>query len=211
MTAAAAIAPRSAARGRRRVPPGCIAGAVVGLVVLVRTIAAEPFSVPTESMAPTLLAGDHVLVDKLAYRFSAPRRDDLVVFHSPSDGEILLKRVVALGGDRVGIEDGVLVVNGRARREPYVDLERFDTAYFGPVRVPAGSVFLLGDRRHDSVDSRRFGAVARDHLVGRVLARIWPPERIGTRRTLNLTASQRAVSVVDQTIESGFVRVWQHS
>jgi len=147
VTAAAAIAPRSPARGRRRVPPVCIAGAVVGLVVLVRAIAAEPFSVPTESMAPTLLAGDHVLVDKLAYRFSAPRRDDLVVFHSPSDGEILLKRVVALGGDRVGIEDGVLLVNGRARREPYVDLERFDTAYFGPVRVPAGSVFLLGDRR----------------------------------------------------------------
>jgi signal peptidase I len=152
----------------------------VALVVLLLVFVAEPFGVPTGSMVPTLRPGDHVLVDKLAYRLGDPRRGDLVVFRRPVSGELLLKRVVALGGDSVGIEDGVLHVNGVAVREPFVDHRLVDSVYFGPVRVPSGAVFVMGDHRSDSLDSRTFGAVARRRIVGRVDARLWPPRGAAT-------------------------------
>ena len=97
----------------------------------------------------------------------------VVVFRR--DGGLLLKRAVALGADEVSIEDGVLLVNGVPVDEPYVDLSRVDGNYFGPRVVPAGSVFVLGDNRADSVDSRDFGPVPLTALVGRVRLRLWPP------------------------------------
>ena len=147
--------------------------------MLLRAFVAEPLAVPTGSMAPTLRPGDHVLANKLAYRLGEPRRGDLVVFHPPVPGGLMLKRIVALGGDRVGIEDGVLHVNGRAVREPFVDHRLVDSVYFGPVRVAAGAVFVMGDRRSESLDSRDFGSVARRRIVGRVDLRIWPPRAAG--------------------------------
>jgi len=153
----------------------------VALVVLVaaRLVVAEPFGIPSDSMAPTLQRGDHVLVDKLAYRGGAPARGDLAVFEAPRTGEIMLKRVVAVGGQTVGIEDGRLVVDGRRPREPYADPDAIDSVYFGPVRVPRGTVFVLGDNRGDSTDSRTIGPVPVDDVIGRARARIWPPERMG--------------------------------
>ena len=151
---------------------GLIALAAVGLRVLV----AEPFRIPSESMRPTLRAGDSVLVEKLAH---SVHRGDLVVFRRPGDGEILLKRAVAVAGDTVAIEDGALYVDGRRRHEPYADPRAIDSVYFGPVRVPAGTLFALGDNRADSLDSRQFGAVPVRRVIGRVVARIWPPERWG--------------------------------
>lgn len=151
----------------------------VAIVLLLGTFVAEPFAVPSASMTPTLRPGDHVVVNKLAYRLGDPRRGDLVVFHQPHDGGLLLKRVVAIGGQLVGIEDGVLHVDGRAIREPFVNRRLVDSVYFGPVRVPRDAVFVMGDRREDSVDSRSFGTVQRSLLVGRVDLRIWPPGRVG--------------------------------
>ena len=155
-----------------------LALAVVILVGL-RLFVLEPFRIPSDSMAPTLLPGDRVLVDKRAYRDGVARRGDLAVFRAPRTGEILLKRIVAVAGDTVGIEDGVLVVDGRRPREPYADPESIDSVYFGPVRVPAGTVFVLGDNRANSQDSREFGAVPTGRLIGRVQARTWPPGRWG--------------------------------
>jgi signal peptidase I len=150
----------------------------VAVLLLARAFVAEPFAIPSTSMAPTLEPGEHVLADKLAYRLHAPRRGDLVVFRHPQTGEVLLKRVVALGGQQVGIEDGALVVDGRRPAEPFVrDKRLLDSQYFGPVTVPRGSVFVLGDRRSDSIDSRRFGPVPVGDVIGRVDARIWPPSR----------------------------------
>jgi len=94
------------------------------------------------------------------------------------DGELLAKRIVAVGGQRVEIRDGVLFVDRIPRREPYVDHSRVDGFFFGPARVPAGSVFVLGDNRGDSEDSRDFGAVPREHLIGRVVLRIPSPRRL---------------------------------
>ena len=153
--------------------------AAVVVLIGLRAYVAEPVGVPSASMAPTLRPGDHVLVDKLPYRFGEPRRRDVVVLRRPGSDELLVKRVVAVGGDRVGIEDGVLYVNGRAIREPFVDRRMVDSVYFGPVRVRAGTVFVLGDRRWDSVDSRTFGAVPIRRVLGRVDVRIWPPAQAG--------------------------------
>jgi signal peptidase I len=151
----------------------------VVLLVLARAFLAEPFRIDSASMLPTLRAGDRVLVDKRAYRDALPRRGDLVVFHAPRTGDVTLKRAVGLPGDTVAIEDGVLVVNGRRRAEPYADADAIDSVYFGPARVPAGAVFVLGDNRADSIDSRAFGAVSRSRLMGRVQVRLWPPARWG--------------------------------
>jgi signal peptidase I len=170
---------RRARKGARPMTLALLVALVVLAVTAARLLVAEPFGIPTSSMAPTLTPGDHVLVDKLAYRGSTPRPGDLAVFRAPDTGEITLKRVVARGGDTVAIEDGVLHVNGRARVEPYADPDAIDSVYFGPVRVPAGTVFVLGDNRGDSYDSRRFGAVPTDRLIGRARARLWPPQHLG--------------------------------
>ncbi|MEA2270850.1 MAG: signal peptidase [Solirubrobacteraceae bacterium] len=166
----------------RRLPLGVVLVALA-LIVLGKTFVAEPMSIPSDSMAPTLRPGDQVLVDKVAYRGAAmPHRGDLAVFHDPRTDEILLKRVVAVGGDTVGLEDGRLVVNGRRPVEPYADQKAIDSVYFGPVTVRQGSFFVLGDNRANSQDSRSFGAVPTSTLIGRARARVWPPSRWATTR-----------------------------
>ena len=146
---------------------------MAGVAVLTGTGLAAPVRISSGSMAPTLLEGDRVLVT----RAGTPGRGALVTFSSPADGVLTLKRVVAIAGDRVAIEDAALVVNGRRVAEPYVDAARIDGLYFGPVTVPAGTVFVLGDRRAGSIDSRAYGAIPAARVEGRVLVRLWPPLR----------------------------------
>lgn len=125
--------------------------------------------VESDSMSPTLSGGDRIVLDH------APgdlRRGDLVVLTAPAG--MVLKRVAALGGDRVAIDDGVLVVNGTAVVEPYFDQTRVDGEYLGPATVPPGTVWVLGDNRGESIDSRAFGAVPVESVVGRVVLRFWP-------------------------------------
>lgn len=154
--------------------------AVVVLLLAVRAWVAEPFRIPSGSMEPTLRPGDQVLVDKLAYRGDLPSRGDLAAFQRPGSGDVFLKRVVGLPGDTVEMRDGYLYVDHKRLREPFVDHSRVDSVFFGPVHVPRGRVFLMGDNRGDSIDSRDFGAIPRDDLIGRVALLFWPPGRIGT-------------------------------
>ncbi|MEA2155385.1 MAG: signal peptidase [Solirubrobacteraceae bacterium] len=147
------------------------------VLVIARVFFFEPFRTNGVSMVPTLRSGDQVLVDKRAYRHALPHRGDLVVFHAPRTGDVTLKRAMGLPGDTVGIEDGVLVVDGRHLKEPYADPDAIDSVYFGPVRVPPGHVFFIGDNRLDSRDSRDFGAVDRRQIIGRVRGVLWPPAR----------------------------------
>jgi signal peptidase I len=156
---------------RRIVLPVALVALVAGVLFTF-----QPIRVHADSMQPTLRSGDELIIDRLSLVFRAPHRGELVVANSPTGG-LVVKRVAAVGGDTVGIEDGVLVVNGRQRREAYVDQASIDGVYFGPVDVPRGDVFLLGDNRGNSEDSRDFGAVREDEVVGRVLIRIWPLKR----------------------------------
>jgi signal peptidase I len=167
-----------APRRRRRPSLLTVGLALVVLIVVVKIFVAEPFRIPSQSMEPTLRPGDQTLVWKLGAK--APDRGDLVAFHAPRTGEILLKRVVAVGGDTVGLEDGVLVVDGRKVREPYADPKAIDSVYFGPVKVRPGTIFVMGDNRANSEDSRDFGAVPTGRIIGRAVARVWPPARWGT-------------------------------
>jgi signal peptidase I len=161
---------------RRRVRLALAAAVVAGAAALAGSGLAAPVRISSGSMAPTLLEGDRVLVT----RAGVPGRGELVTFRSPADGTLTLKRVVAVAGDRVAIEDAALVVNGRLVTEPYVDASRVDGLYFGPVTVPAGTVFVLGDQRAGSIDSRVFGAVPVASVGGRVLVRLWHPLRLSS-------------------------------
>jgi signal peptidase I len=141
-------------------------------VVTARFTVCDPLRVSSGSMAPTVCTGDVVVVDHLR-----PDRglavDDIVTFASPVDGSEQIKRVVALGGQRVAIADAVLLVDGQPVDEPYVDHASIDGVYFGPVVVPAGSVFLLGDAREVSIDSRAFGPLPTDVVDGRLAGTLW--------------------------------------
>jgi signal peptidase I len=130
----------------------------------------EPFRVSSGSMSPSYRTGDEVLVAKWS---RDPERTDVVVLRQPDTDQLAIKRVAATGGEMVGIRDGRLFVNGTLVPEPYLDHARVDGTYFGPVRVPDHSVFVLGDDRSDSLDSRSYGPVPTAALVGRVVLRLW--------------------------------------
>lgn len=145
---------------------------------VVRPFVVEAFFIPSESMAPTLQEGDRVLAAKFAYRFADPERGELVAFKDPENGDqVDIKRVVGLPKDTVAIRDGVLFVNGEPRREPYVNHRLTDANFFGPKTVPKGHVFVMGDNRSNSRDSRFFGPVPEEDLLGRVSLRFWPLDR----------------------------------
>ena len=151
---------------------------VIFVFGVVRPFFVEPFFIPSESMAPTLNPGDRVLAAKSVYFFAEPARGDLAVFDDGSGA--VIKRVVGLAGDVISVEDGVLVVNGEPRREPYVDYRLADSSFFGPVTVPEGHVFVMGDNRSNSRDSRTLGPVSEGDLIGRAVLRFWPLERAGS-------------------------------
>jgi len=140
-------------------------------IVGVRAEVAESVRVDGMSMAPTLAAGDIIVVNKRDRNLA---RGDLVTFSSPQDGELVLKRVVGVGGDVVAIRDAVLFVNDQEVKEPYVDHESIDALYYGPVTVRPGSVLVLGDNRANSIDSRKYGEIALRDVTGTIFARLWP-------------------------------------
>lgn len=172
MTATAVPADDLAARAADRTTLRRLAwfALVVVLLLVVRSWVVAPMRIDSGSMRPTLPPGRVVLVDRVSGHWRAPAHDDIVTTTDPETGGSIVKRVVAVEGDSVGIEDGRLVRNGVVVDEAHADRTNMDGYYFGPVVVPPGHVFLLGDARADSVDSRRFGPVAVDALDGRVVA-----------------------------------------
>ena len=144
----------------------------------VRPLVIEPFLITSESMSSTLEPGDRVFAAKAVYRLYEPGRGDLAVF---DDGNgAVIKRVVGLPGDLISVEDGVLVVNGESVHESYVDYKLTDSSFFGPEAVPEGHIFLMGDNRSNSRDSRTVGPVPEKDLTGRAVLRFWPIDRVGS-------------------------------
>jgi signal peptidase I len=125
------------------------------------------------SMRPTLQDGEYILVNKLAYKFSEPKRGDIIVFVFPvNPAEDLIKRIIGIPGDTVSVQDGVLTVNA-------------PPAYNGTWQVPEGNLFVLGDNRNDSRDSHQWGLLPLPNVIGRSVLIYWPPEEWQIIRHLN--------------------------
>jgi signal peptidase I len=168
-----------------------IAGAVL-LALLIKAFVLQAFFIPSLSMASTLEKGDRVLVNKLSYTFGDVDRGDIVVFERPpteTAGDIpdLIKRVVGLPGESVVIKDGTVYVDGLALDEPYLDDTMVTSTASTPLKcsdiepcvVPPDYVWVMGDNRPDSKDSRFFGAIPESSIAGRSFVRIWPLDRLG--------------------------------
>ena len=146
----------------------------------VRPFIVAAYWVPTKSMVPTLEVGDRVFVNKFIYRFTEPERGDIVVFEDVEGGEdYLIKRVVAVAGDRVRVSNGRLKVDGEIQEETYIKPQFPDGSIYGPEKVPEGYVFVMGDNRGNSADSRVFGLLPIENIEGEAFVRFWPPSRIG--------------------------------
>jgi signal peptidase I len=149
---------------------------------LIRAYVVQTFYIPSGSMHETLLEGDRVLVNKVSYHLHEVNRGDVVVFRRPPDfpveDEDLIKRVIALPGETVQARDRQIYVDGRPLQEPYVQAACRGTEDFAPVRVPVGDLFVMGDNRCNSSDSRVFGPIAEDLVVGRAFVLAWPFQRL---------------------------------
>ena len=164
-----------------------VVGAVLA-ALLVKTFLFQAFRIPSESMVPTLLVGDRVLVNKVSYKLHEVHRGDVVVFTRPAkledpsgtEPEDLIKRVVAVGGDTVVARDGVLYVNNQPMTEPYVQKGAGTFHLDEAVTVPKGQVFVMGDNRENSQDSRYFGPIPTDTIIGRAFVRMFPFNRFGS-------------------------------
>lgn len=158
---------------------------VVALVaaLAIRTLIVQTYFIPSSSMAPTLEVGDRLMVYKLAFRVGQVDRGDLVVFNRPesiknSQLKDFVKRVVALPGEQVQAINGVVYVDNLPLAEEYLT-ENSSTTDFGPIDVPKGQIFVMGDNRSNSRDSRAFGPIDVDLLVGEVFVRVWPIRNVG--------------------------------
>ena len=176
----------------------------VAVAVVVRALVAQAYYIPSASMEPQLRVDDRVVVSRIAYHLHAPRRGDIVVFQAPpsldtartvphnpfgrffrsigvalgvtEDQTVLIKRVVALPGETVSARGGRIYVGSEVLVEPYLPAGTV-TSDFGPVTVPRGDLWVMGDNRGNSEDSRFFGPIPQRTIVGRAIWKVWPPWR----------------------------------
>jgi signal peptidase I len=179
------------------------------IAILIKTLLVQAFYIPSASMEPTLMPGDRILVNRLAYRFGHIERGDIIVFGDPTPtaehrgllggivhwlgegigvvrpaNDDFIKRVIALPGETWEIRDGVTYVNGERLDEPYLNQAEPDTRSFGPQTVPDGMLFVMGDNRLHSGDSRfpppgGLGYIPIDKVIGQAFVIIYPPSRMG--------------------------------
>jgi signal peptidase I len=179
----------------------------LGLALGIQAFLVKPYRIPSESMVPTLEIGQRVLVNRIGSRFSDPNVGDVVVFHPPAgaengkacgsgpppEGQVcarpteekadvnFIKRVVAGPGDRIAIDDGRVILNGTQQEEGFArDCGGgSDCDFPRAITVPADHYFMMGDNRGASDDSRFWGPVPREWIIGGAFATYWPPKRIG--------------------------------
>jgi signal peptidase I len=196
----------SRGRGNSFVETILIVAVALGLALGIQAFLVKPYRIPSESMVPTLQIGQRVLVNRIGNNFGDPAIGDVTVFHPPAGAENgkecgaprepdqpcprptadkadvnFIKRIVAGPGDKITIEDGHVVRNGKRQSEPFnlpcgggegCDLST-------PITIPKGYYFMMGDNRGASDDSRFWGPIPRDWIIGNAFATYWPPKRIG--------------------------------
>jgi signal peptidase I len=155
------------------------------LAQIVKTYIVQPFVIPSGSMIPTIQLDNRVLAEKISYRFSdGPEYGDIAVFRNPLDSPpILIKRVIATQGQVVDLRDGVVYIDDKPLDEPYTHgLPSFPESPLitYPFTVPEGHVWMMGDNRTNSGDSREFGPVQVDAVMGRAFWTYWPPTQFGS-------------------------------
>lgn len=183
---------------------------VLGLVFAVQALAVKPYQIPSESMEPTLRIGQRIVVERVGHRLgNMPKVGDVVVFHPAEDPEgggctaadqgagtptpcvvpraraddaTYVKRVVGVAGDRIELRRGRVIRNGERAKEPFIRrcAEGSDCTFARTITVPEDTVYVLGDNRGDSVDSRFWGPVRNDWVIGNAVGSYWPPKRVGT-------------------------------
>jgi len=177
-----------AAARRNAIEWAVVLVAAVLLALVLRALVLQAFYIPSPSMEDTLLVQDRVLVNKLSYRFGDVGRGDIVVFHrteeeialaGPGQPRDVIKRVIALGGETIEIRNSTVFINDHELVEPYLD-SGMVMADFGPLTVPEDSLFVMGDNRNLSSDSRgELGPIVEDRVVGRAFVLFWPVDRLG--------------------------------
>jgi signal peptidase I len=173
-------------------------GIAVAVVVLVKAYVVNPYKIPSSSMEPTFhcagmpgclgSSNDRVLANRFIYHVRKPHRGDVIVFDAPkaaalacSAGGTYVKRLVGLPGETIAGRGGRVLIDGKPLVEPYLTSSRGRTDVFGPVHLGAGQYFMMGDNRQMSCDSRRWGPITRDEMIGPVFFVYWPLSRIGFR------------------------------
>jgi signal peptidase I len=202
-----ATKPKSTSTGGSLLELVLIVAVALGLALAIQAFLVKPYRIPSESMVPTLQIGQRVLVNRIGARFSDPGVGDIVVFHPPSGAERsnecgggpppagqvcatptkqradvnFIKRVVAGPGDRIAVRGGHVILNGKRQTENFIQPCGGGEACDLPreIRVPADHYFMMGDNRGSSDDSRFWGPVPRDWIIGEAFATYWPPKRIG--------------------------------
>ena len=175
-----------------------IVGAIL-IVLAVKQWVVNPYRIPSSSMEPTLHCArpgneceasisDRVLACRFCYHLWDPKRGDIIVFNTPpqaaqdcGSGGVFVKRLIGLPGETWEERNGYVYINGKKLDEPYVKPERRDPDTHGPQKIPAGHYFMMGDNRRSSCDSRRWGTVSHDELIGKVIATYWPPQRLSIK------------------------------
>ncbi|MHB1127913.1 MAG: signal peptidase I [Bacillota bacterium] len=151
----------------------------VVLALVIRMFLFHPFFIPSGSMEPTLMIGDRIIVNKFVYRFNEPQRGDIIVFKFPLDPRRdFIKRVIGLSGETVEISANQLLINNEIVPEPYLP-QGLEFDNFGPVEVPEGRLLVLGDNRNSSQDSRVWGSLPEENIIGKAIFIFWPLKRIG--------------------------------
>ena len=151
----------------------------VFLAVIIRTFVFQPFYIPSESMTPNLLVGDRIIVSKLSFVFGEPKRGDVIVFKYPEDpSRDFVKRTIGLSGENLSVRDNLLYINGQLVEESYLP-QGLVFSDFGPEDVPESAYFMMGDNRNNSDDSRVWGPMPEENIVGKAVLIYWPFNRIG--------------------------------
>ncbi len=185
-----------------------IVALALGLALAIQAWVVKPYKIPSGSMEPTLEVGQRILVNRFVYHLHEPRIGDIVVFHPPAgaeavtqcgvavsereacpkptaqqSGQTFIKRIVAVGGDKLSIKGGHPVVNGKeVTDEPYIRPCGSSSVCNLPktITIPKGDFFMMGDNRGRSDDSRYWGPIPKSWIIGEAFATYWPPDRIGT-------------------------------
>ena len=185
-----------------------IVAVALGLALGIQAFLVKPYRIPSESMVPTLEIGQRVLVNRIGTRFGEPEVGEVTVFHPPSGAESIgeqcgagrpddgrpcarptrersdvnfIKRVVAGPGDEIAVRNGRVILNGRRQREPFIAACGGGAGCNMPeaITVPEGHYFMMGDNRGASDDSRFWGPVPEEWIIGPAFATYWPPGRVG--------------------------------